>query len=69
MHQRHIRRVLIVDTEHHVIGLVTLDDLLILLSEEFSDMSKGISAALFSGRQETDEDEGTPPLGWLMSYL
>ena len=52
-----------------VIGLVTLDDLLMLLSEEFSDMSKGVSAALFNRQPETDEDEVTPPLGWLMSYL
>ena len=68
MHREHVRRVPIVDEEQHTIGLVTLDDLLMLLSEEFSDMSQGISAALF-GRPQKTEEEVTPPFGWLMSSM
>lgn len=69
MHNRHVRRVPIVNAEEQVVGLVTLDDLLMLLSEEFSDLREGISAALLAKPQEAEETGFTPPFGWLMSYL
>lgn len=69
MHNRHVRRVPIVNAEEQVVGLVTLDDLLMLLSEEFSDLREGISAALLAKPQEGEETGFTPPFGWLMSYL
>lgn len=69
MHNRHVRRVPIVDAEEKVVGLVTLDDLLMLLSEEFSDLREGISVALLGKPQEAEEESFTPPFGWLMSYL
>jgi CBS domain-containing protein len=69
MHNRHVRRVPIVDAQEKLVGLVTLDDLLMLLSEEFSDLGEGISVALLAKPQEAEETEFTPPFGWLMSYL
>jgi CBS domain-containing protein len=69
MHNRHVRRVPIVDAQEKLVGLVTLDDLLMLLSEEFSDLREGISVALLGKPQEAEETEFTPPFGWLMSYL
>jgi hypothetical protein len=45
-----------------VIGLVTLDDLLMLLGEEMSDLGQGISGALFS--QPTVAEEGFPFAEW-----
>lgn len=69
MHNRHVRRVPIVNAQEKLVGLVTLDDLLMLLSEEFSDLREGISVALLGKPQEAEEAEFTPPFGWLMSYL
>lgn len=69
MHNRHVRRVPIVDAEEKVVGLVTLDDLLMLLSAEFSDLRAGISVALLGEQQEAEGEGFTPPFGWLMSYL
>ena len=67
MHMYHVRRVPIVESGNKVVGLVTLDDLIILLGEEWSDMGEGILGAL--QQAEADLTEVTPPFGWLMSYL
>lgn len=69
MHSRHVRRVPIVDGGNKVIGMVTLDDLLVLLSEEMADMSQSISAAIF--RKPPDVTPGDPmaSLKWLTYYL
>lgn len=69
MHTHHVRRVPIVDEADTVMGIVTLDDLLILLGQELADLSQGISAALFRRPQPAGEEESAMPLQWLMSYL
>jgi CBS domain-containing protein len=67
MHTQHVRRIPIVDKGDNVIGLVTLDDLLILLSEEMADLGEGILGAL--QQAEAELTEVNPPFGWLLSYL
>ena len=67
MHQYHVRRVPIVESGNKVVGLVTLDDLIILLAEEWSDIGEGILGALHQA--EAELTEVTPPFGWLMTYL
>lgn len=62
MRQHHVRRVPIVDGGEKVIGMVTLDDLLMLVGEEMSDLGQGISGALFS--QPTTTEEGFPFAEW-----
>ena len=69
MHAHHVRRVPIVDAGDKVVGIVTLDDLLVLLSEEMSDMGKGISGALFRKPSPSEPAETDMPLNWIMSYL
>jgi CBS domain-containing protein len=69
MHSRHVRRVPVVDGEDKVMGMVTLDDLLVLLSKEMSDMSQSVSAAIFRKPTEAAPGETTPFLEWLLSYL
>jgi CBS domain-containing protein len=69
MHSRHVRRIPIVDQGDKVVGMVTLDDLLILLGEEFTDLSQGVSGALFRKPEPAGEEESPMPLQWLMSYL
>ena len=69
MHERHVRRVPIVDGGGLVVGLMTLDDLAVLLGQELADLGKGIAVALFSKPPTVDEPELVPPFGWLMSYL
>ena len=49
--------------------MVTLDDLLILLGEELTDLSQGVSGALFRKPEPAGEEESPMPLQWLMSYL
>jgi CBS domain-containing protein len=67
MHTHHIRRVPIVDGGGKVVGIVTLDDLLVLLGDELADLGKGITGALF--RSSKVEEERPMPLDWIMSYL
>jgi CBS domain-containing protein len=67
MHTQHVRRVPIVDKDNTILGLVTLDDLLILLSEEMADLGEGILGALQEAEAELTEVR--PPFGWLLSYL
>lgn len=69
MHRHHVRRVPIVDGENKVQGIVTLDDLLVLLGEEMSDISKSLTAALFRAPAAATPEEAAPPFEWLMSYL
>jgi CBS domain-containing protein len=69
MHVHHVRRVPIVDGGDKLLGIVTLDDLLMLLSEEMADMGKGISGALFRRPSPSGPAETVMPLDWLMSYL
>jgi CBS domain-containing protein len=47
MHTHHVRRVPIMDGADKVLGMVTLDDLLILLGQELADIGQGVSGALF----------------------
>jgi CBS domain-containing protein len=69
MHSRHVRRIPIVDQEDKVIGMVTLDDLLMLLGEELADLGQGVSGALFRKPEPAGEEESPMPLAWIMSYL
>lgn len=69
MHTHHVRRVPIVDAGDKVLGIVTLDDLLILLGDEMADMGKGIAGALFRKPSPNDPVESAMPLNWLMTYL
>lgn len=69
MHTHHVRRVPIVDGRDKVLGIVTLDDLLILLGEEMADMGEGIAGALFRKPSPNEPVESNMPLDWIMSYL
>jgi CBS domain-containing protein len=62
MRHYHVRRVPIVDLSEHVIGMVTLDDLLLLVSKEMVDLGQGISEAMVS--QTTGMKEGFPFEEW-----
>jgi CBS domain-containing protein len=42
MHRAHVRRMPIIDESGKAIGIVTLDDLLMLLGDEMSDMAKTV---------------------------
>lgn len=66
MHRHQVRRVPIVDTQGKVIGMVTLDDLLILLGKELSDMGQGIAAAVL---RKPIAHEDIPPPEWMEAYL
>jgi CBS domain-containing protein len=68
MHTYHVRRVPIVDEHDKVVGLVTLDDLLVLLSNEMGDMRESISGALFRPPVPIEHLEALP-LDWITSYL
>jgi CBS domain-containing protein len=69
MHAHHVRRVPIMDGGAQVVGLITLDDLAVLLGRELAELGKGIAIALFSKPPQVEEPELVPPFGWLMSYL
>ncbi len=69
MHSHHVRRVPIVDGGDKVVGMVTLDDLLMLLGQEMADIGQGVSGALFRKLESAGEEEAPMPLQWLMSYL
>ncbi len=69
MHSHHVRRVPIVDGGDKVMGIATLDDLLILLGQEMADIGQGVSGALFRQPEPAGEEEAPMPLQWLMSYL
>jgi len=69
MHSHHVRRVPIVDGGDKVVGMVTLDDLVILLGQEMADIGQGVSGALFRQPTPAGEEESPMPLQWLMSYL
>jgi CBS domain-containing protein len=67
MHMQHVRRVPIVNETNAVVGLVTLDDMLMLLSKEMTDLGQGVLGALQEAQAQLTEVH--PPFGWLMSYL
>lgn len=69
MHAQHVRRVPIVESGDKVVGMVTLDDLLILLGQEMADIGQGVSGALFRQPSPSGGDEPPLPMEWLMSYL
>jgi CBS domain-containing protein len=69
MHSHHVRRVPIVDGKDKVLGMVTLDDLLMLLGQEMADIGQGVSGALFRPPVPVASEEAPLPLDWLMSYL
>lgn len=52
MHGQRVRRVPIIDESGRAIGIVTLDDLLVLLGDGMSDLAKTVSEAFF--RQPAD---------------
>lgn len=49
MHTRHVRRVPIVDGSNKVLGIVTLDDLIAMLSDEMFEIGKTVSEPLHAG--------------------
>ncbi|MGE0826638.1 MAG: CBS domain-containing protein [Candidatus Binatia bacterium] len=65
MHYHQVRRVPIVDETSRVIGVVTLDDLIMLLGEEWADLEQGVLGAW--QQAEADLTEVRPPFGWLLS--
>jgi CBS domain-containing protein len=69
MHSHHVRRVPIVDGGEKVMGIVTLDDLLMLLGQEMADIGQGIAGALFYKPSPAGQEAPLMPLQWLMSYL
>lgn len=69
MHSHHIRRVPIVEGGDKVVGLVTLDDLVMLLGQEMADIGQGVSGALFYKPSPAGEEPQPLPLEWLMTYL
>jgi len=64
MHSQHVRRVPIVDETGRAIGIVTLDDLLVLLSDEMSDLAKTVSEAFFRKPAEVEAED----YHWWASY-
>jgi predicted transcriptional regulator len=69
MHAQHVRRVPIVDGKDKVLGMVTLDDLVMLLGQEMADIGQGVSGALFHPPVPAGDEQAPLPLDWLMSYL
>lgn len=69
MHSHHMRRVPIVDGNAKVLGMVTLDDLVMLLGQEMADLGQGVSGALFRPPAPVGYEQAPLPLNWLMSYL
>ena len=69
MYAHHIRRVPIVEGGDKVIGLVTLDDLVMLLGQEMADIGQGVSGALFYKPSPAGDEPPPLPLEWLMTYL
>ena len=57
MHGQHVRRVPIIDASGRAIGIVTLDDLLVLLGDEMSDLTKTVSEAFFRKPAEVGAEE------------
>jgi CBS domain-containing protein len=57
MHSQHVRRVPIIDASGRAIGIVTLDDLLVLLSDEMSDLGTAVSEAFFRKPAEVEAEE------------
>jgi CBS domain-containing protein len=57
MHSQHVRRVPIIDASGRAIGIVTLDDLLVLLSDEMSDLGKTVSEAFFRKPADVDPED------------
>jgi CBS domain-containing protein len=68
-HARQVRRVPIVDDGGRVMGVVTLDDLVVLLSKEMADLSQGVAATLFGKPREAAHEAATASLSWLLYYL
>lgn len=69
MHSHHVRRVPVVDGGDKVLGMITLDDLLMLLGQEMADIGQGVSGALFRKPAPAEAEQAPLPLEWLMSYL
>jgi hypothetical protein len=54
-----------VDGGNTPLGVVALDDLLVLLGQEMSDVGDSVSAALFRIPARAEEEA---PLEWIISY-
>jgi CBS domain-containing protein len=46
MHSHHVRRVPVVDGVDEVLGIVTMDDLIALLSDEISDLGRTVAETM-----------------------
>jgi hypothetical protein len=57
------------DGRDKVMGMVTLDNLLVLLGEEMSGVGKSVSAALLRNPAAAEPGEAPFPLQWITSYL
>jgi CBS domain-containing protein len=57
MHGQHVRRVPIIDASGRAIGIVTLDDLLVLLGDEMSDLGKAVSEAFFRKPADVEAED------------
>jgi hypothetical protein len=64
MRQHHVRRVPIVDDQYKPMGIVTLDDVLSLLSDEMSDMRQTVTKAFFRGWPGDQSSFSSPQDYW-----
>ena len=64
MHSQRVRRIPIIDREGKPIGIATLDDLLVLLGDEMSEMGKTVSEAFLRRPAPT----GTGGYHWWATY-
>jgi predicted transcriptional regulator len=69
MRQPHVRRVPIVDDRDKPIGIVTFDDLLVLLSEEMSDMGQIVSETFSRKLSDEQPSFSYPSDYWWSAYL
>jgi len=52
MHTHRVRRIPVIDGDHQVGGIVTLEDVLVLLGEEVSDMGRTVSESFCGNRSQ-----------------
>jgi predicted transcriptional regulator len=64
MHSQHVRRVPIIDENGRTLGIVTLDDLLVLLGDEMSDLASTVKEAFFRKPADVEAED----YRWWASY-